>query len=108
MNLASVFFGGGPVKRFLAAFFLLSGLLVAGGANAAGDIRFASSGSNVVVTISGHVNTTALSDGGIGTYPPQYYQDLYANIGSFFTPGQCQVYYGMSGPGRWGDGGGSE
>ena len=89
------------MRRFLAAFFLLSGLLVAGGANAAGDIRFASSGSNVVVTISGNVDTTALSAGGGGTYPPQYYQDLYANIGWFFTPGQCDVYYGISGPANW-------
>ena len=99
--MASVFSAEVLVRRFLAAFFLLSGLLVAGGANAAGDIRFASSGSNVVVTISGNVDTTALSAGGRGTYPPQYYQDLYANIGWFFTPGQCDVYYGISGPANW-------
>ena len=99
--MASVFSAEVLVRRFLAAFFLLSGLLVAGGANAAGDIRFASSGSNVVVTISGNVDTTALSAGGGGTYPPQYYQDLYANIGWFFTPGQCDVYYGISGPANW-------
>jgi hypothetical protein len=97
------------VQRFLAAFFLLSGLLVAGGANAAGDIRFATSGSNVVVTISGTVDPTALAVVGLTTDSVGFYN----STGYFYNQLQCQEYGGLfasssarlTGPGNWGTGG---
>ncbi len=97
------------MQRFLAAFFLLSGLLVAGGANAAGDIRFATSGSDVVVTISGTVDPTALAIGGLRTDTNGFYN----STGYFFSTVQCRTYGGsfasstarLTGPGNWGTGG---
>jgi len=97
------------VKRFLSVFLFLGGLLVAGGANAAGDIRFAISGTNVVVTISGTVDPTALAVGGLRT-------DSYGFVNStayFFSQVQCQEYGGLfasssqklTGPSNWGQGG---
>ena len=105
MNFGFVFSAGFLMKIFLGAFFLLSGLLGAGGANAAGDIRFAISGTNVVVTISGTVNPTALARGGLRTDP-----DGFTNgSAKFFSQVQCQEYGGgfasstakLTGPSNW-------
>ena len=102
------------VQRFLAAFFLLSGLLVAGGANAAGDIRFATSGSDVVVTISGTVDPTGLATIGLKTNGWGYANNGYENnTGHFYSQVQCEEYGGLfasssqklTGPGNWGTGG---
>ena len=50
------------MKRFVAVFFLLSGLLVAGGANAGRvAVTFAQVGSNVVVTAAGSLTSTGVS-----------------------------------------------
>jgi len=48
------------VKRFVAALMMLSGLLVAGGANATYTFTFTESGGNVVATGSGTLNITGL------------------------------------------------
>ena len=49
------------VKRLVAALLLMSGLLVAGGANAAATITFSQVGNDVQATISGSLNLSALS-----------------------------------------------
>jgi len=86
VNCGFVFSAGVLVKIFLAAFFLLSGLLAAGWANAAGDIRFAITGNNVVVTISGKVNPTALATIGLKTNGWGYANNGYENnTGHFYS-----------------------
>ena len=98
--MASVFSAGVLVKRFISVLLMLSGLLVAGGANAAVDIRFANSGNNVAVTISGTVDPSGLTPGDIETHS---YAVLFIPASAYFySKVPCRVYDGISGPGRWG------
>ena len=56
------------MKRFVSVLLLMSGLLVAGGANAAVIITAAEVGSDVVFTFAGTINTAGLNPQGGGTF----------------------------------------
>ena len=95
------------MKRFLPVLLLLmSGLVAAGGANAAGTITFTETGGNVVVTFSGTINTTALTPTGFTSpYATVIWPSLAAvNIGDI-TGTNCTEYSGITGPTSWGTGG---
>ena len=93
------------MKRFLAAFMLVCGLLVAGGANAAGTVTFTETGGNVVVTFSGSINTAALTANGTNAFitaiAPSF---ALVNIGDNAAT-TCSSYLGLNGPTSWGSGG---
>ena len=94
------------MKRFVSAFLLAGGLLVAGGgANAAATVTFTETGGNVVVTFLGSINTSALTSAGPDAFAAAIAPSgAFVNIGDL-TGSPCSAYTGLIGPGNWGVGG---
>ena len=93
------------MKRFLSVFLLLAGgLLVTGGANAALTITLSQSGSDVVGTASGSVNTTGATCGAFSDQAQLIPSSGYAIVGT--TGSGTQRYCSLtSGPTSFGSGG---
>jgi hypothetical protein len=70
------------VKRFVALLMLMSGLLVAGGANAVVIVSIQQSGLDVVVTTSGSLNTAAM---GFPTNPSSSVGGIWPDYGYIQT-----------------------
>ena len=95
------------MKFFLTAFLLISGLLVTGGANAAANIYVYESGGSVVLSLTGSINTAALTI--VGNDPGRFYKlwpaQQYASIGRLPSGTDSVVRWnGLTGGGAWGGG----
>jgi len=94
------------VKRVIAVFWLMSGLLlVADGANAA-SLTINQVGADVVVTFSGAINTTGLTLNNNPGYVGNLINPSIAVTRVGLGTG-CDEYDGVNGPGSWGSGSGT-
>ncbi len=101
------------MKRFVSVLLLSSGLVVAGGTNAAVTVSIQQSGSNVVVTTSGSLNTAALGPPMLvpgftvgGTWPDIGYVLTGDNVaGDFFVSLPNSAVSPSYGSNYWGSGG---
>jgi hypothetical protein len=92
------------VKRFVAALLMLSGLLVAGGANAVATITFSVVGNDVQATITGTLITTGLTPASTATEYGLLQGNAAAVVVGTTTPTTVNSFNGAVGPTNFGTG----
>ena len=96
------------MKRFVDALMLMSGLVMAGAANAAVTVNIYESGGSVIASYTGSINTSGLGSSAGGYTNILYPVGAFALMGTPGTSGTSsstnRFTTGVSGPTNWGSG----